>query len=400
MSDASAEQQVATVTCPVCGNVVPVGAYCAACGTHFTHDAESTSARRAHSYVAAPGESVLHLSVVSSLFPHLSHRSRGPFRIGLVAVVVALLVLAALRLQAPAIAVSALGIPLLFQLYVYEANLYDEEPLVATLLTVGFGAVLGVGWSLLTSHYVTSASRITLLGTGRSGSATHVILASLVPAGSQLLMVVPVVLIWVLRRDRYRESMDGFVFGSASALGFVAAAVITDLAPELRAGARIHGSTADLYVQTVIHGIALPLVAACATGLIGAALWLQRKDGNAAPGRVFTLWPVALLVALAVQVGLGYADVATPGNAVVVTAHLAAAAAYLIALRVGLHHVLLHEAREVRIGPPRVCHHCHHVVPSAPFCPHCGAAEVASSRAARRQLSLDLPPDSTAEETS
>lgn len=394
MSEVSAEQQVATVTCPVCGNVVPVGAYCAACGTHLAHDAAAPSARRAHSYVAAPGESVLHLSVVSSLFPHLSHRSRGPFRIGLVVVVAALLVLAALRLQAPAIAVSALGIPLLFQLYIYEANLYDEEPLFATLVTIGLGAVLGVGWSLLTSHYVTDASRVTLVGGAKS--TTHVVLAALVPAGSQLLMVVPVALMWLLRRSRYRESMDGFVFGSAGALGFVAAAVITDLAPELKAGVRAHGATADLLVQTVVHGIALPIVAACATGLIGAALWLQRDEGaNDRPGRLFTLWPVALLVALAVQVGLGYTDVSTPGNAVVVVAHLAAAAAYIVALRVGLHHVLLHEAHDVRIGPPRVCHHCHHVVPEAPFCPNCGAAEVAMSRSSRRQLSLQPAAEET-----
>jgi len=397
MSEVSAEQQTATQTCPVCGNVVPVGAYCAACGTHLTHDAAAPSARRAHSYVAAPGESVLHLSIVSSLFPHLSHRSRGPFRIGLVAVLAALLVLAALRLQAPAIAVSALGIPLLFQLYIYEANLYEDEPLLATLLTVGLGAALGVGWSLLTSHYVTTASRLTLLGGGKSGSSTtHVVLAALVPAGAQLLMVVPVLSMWALRRNRYGESMDGFVFGSAGALGFVAAAVITDLAPELRAGVRITGPTANLYVQTVVHGIALPLVAACATGLIGAALWLRRDGGpNTTPGRVFTLWPIALLVALAVQVGLGYTDVSTPGNEVVITAHLAAAAAYLVALRIGLHHVLLHESHDVRIGPPRLCHHCHHVVPAAPFCPNCGAAEIAVSRSSRRQLSLQPPAEET-----
>ena len=397
MSDVSAEQQVATLTCPVCGNVVPVGAYCAACGSHLTHDAATPSVRRAHSYAAVPGEPVLHLSIVSSLFPHLSHRSRGPFRIGLVAVIAAMLVLSALRLQAPTIAVSALAIPLLFQLYIYEANLYEEEPLLTTLLTIGLGAALGVGWSLLTSHYVTTATRLTLLGGGKSGSAnTHIALAMLVPAGSQLLMVVPVALMWLLRRGRYRESMDGFVFGSAGALGFIAAAVITDLEPELRAGARIHGPTANLYVQTVIHGIALPLVAACATGLIGAALWLRRNGvAYRAPGKVFTLWPIALVVALAVQVGLGYTDVSTPGNAVVLTAHLAAAGAFLLALRVGLHHVLLHEAHDVRIGPPRVCHHCHHVVPEGPFCPNCGAAEVAMSRASRRQLSLQPAAEAT-----
>jgi uncharacterized paraquat-inducible protein A len=390
MSEVSAEQQVATVTCPVCGNVVPVGAYCAACGTHLTHDATTPSARRAHSYVAAPGESVLHLSVVSSLFPHLSHRSRGPFRVGLLAIIAAMLVLDALRLQAPAIAVSALGIPLLFQLYIYEADLYDEEPIFATALTIGLGAALGVGWSLLTGHYVTTASRLTLIGGAKAGSSTtHVILAALVPAGGQLLMLVPVALMWLLRRDRYRESMDGFVFGCAGALGFIAAAVITDLAPELRSGVRITGPSANLYVQTVIHGVALPIVAACATGLIGAGVWLRRDAGaTRAPGRVFTLWPVALVVALAVQVGLGYTDVSTPGNAVVLVAHLAAAGAYLLALRIGLHHVLLHEAHDVRIGPPRVCHHCHHVVPAAPFCPNCGAAEVAVSRSSRRQLSL------------
>lgn len=389
MSEVSAEQHVETVSCPVCGNVVPVGAFCAACGTHLTHDADAPSARRAHSYAAAPGESVLHLSLVSSLFPHLSHRSRGPFRVALVVVLGAMLALAALRLQAPAIAVSALGIPLLFQLYIFEANLYDDEPVVATLLTVVVGAALGVGWSLLTSHYVNSASRITLVGGGRSGSSTtHVILAALVPAGAQLLMVIPVVLMWLRRGDRYRDAMDGYVFGSAGALGFVAAAVITDLAPELRSGVRITGPTANLYVQTVIHGMALPIVAACATGLIGAAIWVRRNRMTNAPGRVFTLWPIALLVALAVQVGLGYTDVSTPGNAVVTVAHVAAAAAYLLALRVGLHHVLLHEAHDVRIGPPRVCHHCHHVVPAAPFCPNCGAAEGAVSRTSRHQLSL------------
>ena len=41
--------------------------------------------------------------------------------------------------------------------------------------------------------------------------------------------------------------------------------------------------------------------------------------------------------------------------------------------------MLLHEQRDVRIGPPRVCPHCFRVVPAMPFCPMCGVAEQATT---------------------
>ena len=65
-------------------------------------------------YAAAPGEHVLRLSVASSLFPHLPHRSRAPFRVAMAVLFLALVAFALLRWQAPLIAVSALGLPLLF----------------------------------------------------------------------------------------------------------------------------------------------------------------------------------------------------------------------------------------------------------------------------------------------
>ena len=84
------------------------------------------------------------------------------------------------------------------------------------------------------------------------------------------------------------------------------------------------------------------------------------------------------MIALVVEIGLGYADDAVLPDIVLLTVHLAAAALALLALRVGLNHVLLHEQRDVRIGPPRVCPHCHRVVPAMPFCPMCGVAERAT----------------------
>jgi hypothetical protein len=88
---------------------------------------------------------------------------------------------------------------------------------------------------------------------------------------------------------------------------------------------------------------------------------------------------VALAFGLAIAVGLGFADDAGLPDVGLLVIHLAAAALALLVLRAGLHHVLLHEQRDVRIGPPRVCPHCFRVVPAMPFCPMCGVAEQATT---------------------
>ncbi len=51
----------------------------------------------------------------------------------------------------------------------------------------------------------------------------------------------------------------------------------------------------------------------------------------------------------------------------------------LLALRTGLHHVLLHEQQNLRTGGTRVCPHCQRPGPAMPFCPSCGVAERATA---------------------
>ena len=155
----------ATLTCPTCSETVPAGVFCGACGHHLTRSGgPARTGFRGHSYAAAPGEHVLRLSVVSSLFPHLPHRSRAPFRIAVVVLAVALVVLAALRLQAPMIAISALGVPLLFQLYLMESDVYDDLPTPLLGLAVALGAGLGYGWAELTADHVSTSIGSALLG--------------------------------------------------------------------------------------------------------------------------------------------------------------------------------------------------------------------------------------------
>ena len=85
-----------------------------------------------------------------------------------------------------------------------------------------------------------------------------------VPTTGQLLMLLPVAVAWLRRPDR-SEALDGFTAGVASALGLTIAATLTELAPLLRAGNLVQGSSvvANL-TEAVIRGISVPLVAAAA----------------------------------------------------------------------------------------------------------------------------------------
>ena len=86
---------------------------------------------------------------------------------------------------------------------------------------------------------------------------------------------------------------------------------------------------------------------------------------------------------------LGIIDYYQPPQWTLLALDAVVAIAALLALRYGIHAVLLHEEHEVQIGPPRLCPHCEQVVPAMPFCPHCGYAPRAASRSARSRLHIE-----------
>jgi hypothetical protein len=340
------------------------------------------AARRAHAYSANPEEHILRLSVISTLFPHLSHRSSAPFRAGFALLVALLVVFSATGLEAPVIALAAMGVPLLFQLYIHEVDVYEDGHLLLTVETLLIGAVLGVGWALLGGPIVSHALQPTLgatLGTWDVAQA-----AVLVPIVGQALMLVPLllVLLFVPGFGGRRESLDGFSLGAASALGFTFAAVITDLANRLSDGLAPSRPFTNILTEALIRGIATPVLAAAATGLIGASIWVHKSEkGTAAAGGRWIANPLSVLAfVLAVQVGLGFADQARLSDIPLLVVHLAGTGVVLLALRIGLHHILLHEAHDVVVGPSTTCSQCYHVVPLMPFCPSCGVALAATTK--------------------
>ncbi|MEP7104785.1 MAG: PrsW family glutamic-type intramembrane protease [Chloroflexota bacterium] len=372
------EKPVATdlVTCPSCEREVPPGEFCGVCGAHLF--SESGAGGRRHAFAAHPGEHVVHLSVISTMLPHLPHRRSAPFRIALVVVVALLAGLGFLRLTGPAIAVSVLAIPILYLVYLYEVEVYADEPVLIIGLTFVVGAVLGVPWALVTGPIVTQQLVTNLTQTP---SLQSVVLAGiLLPLVAQVLMLVGPLIIYVTRRF-YDEALDGFTFGVACALGFTLTTTLIELWPELANGAITPTTSVINALDVVQRGLLVPLLNASTTGLIAGALWLRRGEmrRDVAHG-LFSSVPSAIAIAAILQASLGVVDVSISGSAIVVMIYVLAVVLLLFWVRIAIHHMLLAEAVDVEIGPLAPCSHCHRMVPRMAFCPHCGIATRATPK--------------------
>jgi hypothetical protein len=381
----SADDTRPTVECSVCELEVPAGEFCGWCGSELTdHKRDGPKWLRIKSFSATSGEHLLTPNIISSLFPHLPAGSRLPFVLGLGLLVAALVAATLFRLPAALITVAALGLPLLFLIYLQEADVYRDVPASTLVLTAGLGIGLGVGWVLLTGAAVARSYGVPL-GAGISGE--RILRDGLgVPVGGMLLMLIPAALVRLFRPGT-RESLDGFAIGALGALMFTGAATLTRLAPQFATGMIANARPMrGLMVEAGIRGIAVPLTAACVGGLMGAALWFTRPHTKKSHGRNYIRLVLAVmaLAVIAIYAGLGLIDVARVPQLLQLAVHLTIAAIALLALRVGLHLALLHEAHDdVNEDEPMLCTECGHVVPDMAFCVACGAATRASSRTSR-----------------
>ena len=361
------------VLCPHCGMTVPEGDFCGHCGAHLT----TASTTRRHAFAAVPSESVAHLSVVSTLFPHLTHRRGGAFRWSLVAGSALVVLLAAAHLFAPATAVATFLLPALYLLYLYEVEVYESEPWLVIGATMMAGAILGYAF---TATLGAAAAQIGLTG----DSNTAFLLAGLVvPIAAQVLMLAGPLFLYQFR-SAFREPLDGLTFGAASALGFTLASSVTAVWPLIGGPLFGSGSATDWALRLLQAGILISLINASATGLITASLWLHRYDL-----RRSRVWYASilttLLVALGAQILVGVLSFVIPDLVTQVVITALAAVGLLLYLRLVVHRALLAEGALHEIGPDAPCPECHRVVPTMLFCPACGVNRSASPKHSRPQ---------------
>jgi hypothetical protein len=386
-------EKVPTIRCPVCGKSVPPGAFCESCGANLSVQRGGTPAwLRTRTHAAATRESVLRLWVVSSLFPRLPRRSRPAFRVALVALLVELVAVAVPRWEVPLIAISALGLVVLFLIYLKHTDVFKDLPLGSLLLAAVAGVGLGVGWALLSGRVV-ARSYFVALGAGMTeGEVLREGLA--IPLGGAVLMLLPVVLVRS-SRPQVRESLDGFVIGSLGALCFSAAVSLTRLAPQLATGAVARERpVAGLLVEAGIRGVAMPLTAAAVGGMVGAALWFKRRTDTPQRhrSRALAISGLEFVVVLIVYGGLGLVDIAGLRQGVQLGLYLVITVLALLALRIVLQAGLLYEEHDDGCpDEPVLCLECEYVVPDMAFCAHCGMAANAASRSSRTRRRLARP---------
>jgi len=356
-------------TCRVCGTELADGAFCGHCGApRSARRGDGPDWLRLRSFAAAPHEHLLLPVLTSSLFPQLPTRTLVGFRIGLAVMTLALVGAAVFRLPGTLIATATVGLPLLFVLYLRQVG-YAGGLAGRLIAAAALGAGLGVAFAVVSGHVVAQSYGVPL----ESGvAAIHLRTTEAeVSAIAALVALTPAILIrlfWVGKR----ETLRGFAIGALGAMSVAAAELAVRMFAQLSSGLVDRDQPfADLLIEAGIRGITVPVIAATAGGLMGAALWFD-SDRRRGPLR-WTLLGMALVSVLA-HVWLGEEDAAGISQWAKVAWHVAVALIALVLLRVGLQLALLSERAGVDGAALSSCTYCGNIVPNNAFCASCGVA--------------------------
>lgn len=359
------------MVCRACETEVPDAGFCGRCGAK---QVGGQGRLRLGAYAVAPNEHTLLPYFVTSLFPQLPQRSHLAFRVGLAVPLLGVIGFALLRWQAPLITMGALGLLILFVLFLRESDVDDDLPRGLLTLTAVMGIVLGGGCAYAVNAFVPDDYVLTLGSEYTTQTLFDKVLVIVTPVFYALLMLIPTVVIRLIRGGP-RESLDGYVIGALGSISFTSAATLTLLAPQFETGIRASDRAVDtLVVQAGIQLIAVPLTAAMLGGLFGMALWFGRR----------TLIAISVLLILGLYALFGLMDLETIPIFVELVLYLCIALFAVIALRLGVQFVLMTKDHDPQTHSGYLrCFHCHRVEPDMQFCPNCGVATHAASRSSR-----------------
>ena len=172
------------ITCNQCGNHVPRLKFCIRCGDPLADELAAESVREdRRRFAAAPDERLNAVSLVSTFFPQLPRAEMRTFRLAFAVGVAIVVGLALLGFYPIALASAAVLVPLLFVLYLWDVDIYEDEPRLVIGATMLWGVVAGVAWGWLARSLGTAS------GFGRTDLSDTLVAAVGVPLLEGALMI-------------------------------------------------------------------------------------------------------------------------------------------------------------------------------------------------------------------
>jgi RsiW-degrading membrane proteinase PrsW (M82 family) len=393
------------MTCPRCQSALPdVAHYCGRCGTDVRAGASG-----GRSFAVHPGEPVASFNLVSSLMPLAAGSTPQTYRFALSLGLAVPVVAAVLGFLPFAFATAAVVVPVVYLLYLYDVNEWEDQPVPVVLATVGvallLGAVFTLGWRELI--YDDGLARA-----GRSGIQLEdlLVLCLLVPiVGEILKQIGPLVL---ASRPKFDDLIDGLTFGVAAGAAFAAAETfILNKDIILDGASRVDNPDSGLWVSLIITAALIkPIVYGAATGIAAASFSGLGEGYDGFKPTYFRGLAEAIVANILFQLGLyltGQLD-GTLGAVLGMLWGFVVAGALILRLRYFLHSALMEGALEAaaRGTTPKTavqdigfCGSCEMpLLHEAMFCIACGTSVRASSkqtRVANATSSPTPPPDDT-----
>lgn len=353
------------MTCDHCGRQVPDGAFCTNCGAHQGVGVDDARGRP-HHYAAHPGEHVAQPSVFTTLLPHATHGKIHEFRYAFLAGVAIVVILVATGLVLAALLASIFLIPVLYLIYMYEAQVYRDEPGLVLGATFVGGLVLGVVTTIIADHVIQP-----VIGLNDTTLIPRTVILPIIQ-----LILIPIPVLLLRGRAAYTATADGLVFGVASGLGFSVAEGIVRFS-NVFATLGVHTDSAGWIYPLVSVAVLIPLLHGSTGGAIAAAIWRPHRAGSAG----LAVWgiPVALVAVIAFYLVAQLLADSGVSALIVLIYQAAPILLLLVYIRFLLHYALIEEAADLGFRS-LVCPNCHRHVMASGFCPNCGVALAATPK--------------------
>jgi hypothetical protein len=364
---------------------------------HCGLDLRSSDIARRKSFAVKPDEPVASFALISTIMPRgaSGHRPQT-YRIAL-AVALTVALLAAIFGAVPiAVLVAAFAVPIVYIVYLYDVNLWEDEPLpvtVAAFIGTGILSLLfTIGWTQLQA----SPARMTGFE-GEVGGGPQVgqlLLAGvLVPIVAHLLIQLGPV--YLASRPKFDDLMDGFTFGVISGVAYSTFDTLVRHQDALFGGMASGGNEIDWVALIFLEGLIKPLIFGTAAGIAGAEFSGLGAGYDGFTPRYFRGLAEAIVATVAFQTGAYLLSFLPSTQGLVLTLLWGLMILGVLVLRVrsvlhaGLMEAALEQAARSHsaIGPTgelRFCAACEMpLVAGASFCNACGTAVRTSQRAQR-----------------